>query len=177
MDDIKIISNQNIATEKIGYDIRMIHKINEIYIMKILEKKYVNKLYGNVYVTGIDNISYEQTTYQNPNDSNFIINVKYSIIGITYFKKMSIAFVLENMIDVNNQKYFKKDNVIALINNLVINDKVINNIDNPIIITRVIYEPNYVTEDNILKIGLVCDLVDVIERTHESEQNYNIKYV
>lgn len=175
MDDIKIISNQNIVHEKIGFDIKLIHKINEIYIIKILENKYVNKLYGNIYVIGISNVLYDKYIYQNPNDNNFIVNVSYSIIGITYFKKMQIAFVLDNMIVVNNQKYFKKENVIALINNLTIQDNVINNITNPIIITKVIYEPNYITENKILKIGLVCELINVIERTPESELNYNIK--
>lgn len=175
MDDLEIVSNQNVANEMIGYDIKMIQKINEMYITKILEKKYNNKLYGNIYVTGIDNVSYSNKTYQNPNDNNFIIDVQYSLIGITYFKNMMLAFVVDNIVTNNNQIFFKKGNVLALINKIVIQDKIINDISDPIIVVKVTHTPSYINQDDIITVGLICEIEQLVPRTPDNEKNYNIK--
>lgn len=178
MDDIEICSNQSVTKDKISYDIRMIQNINPIYFNKILEKKYLYKLYGNIYVTGIDNINISDRTYQNPNDNTFIVDVSFSIIGIIYYKNMHISFTLDNVINVNNMTYFKKGNVCALVNGLSFDqyDKsVINGIKNPIIVTKVTLEPNYWPDKNILNVGLVCDLVKLVNNTSDNIKTYNIK--
>lgn len=178
MDDIEICSNQSVTKDKIGYDIRMIQNINPMYINKVLEKKYLYKLFGNVYVTGIDNINISDTTYQNPNDNTFIVDVSFSIVGIIYYKNMQIAFVLDNMIDVNNTTFFRKGNLCALVNGLTFDEHdktIVNGISNPIIITKVTFDPNYWPDNNILSIGVVCDLVKLINDTPENRKTYNIK--
>lgn len=174
MDDVEIVSNPSLSKEMVSFDIRMVHKINDMHVSKILERKYVNRLYGNVYVTGIDNVSISNKFYQHPNDTTYIVDTRYSIVGITYFKNMQLAFVLENMININSQTFFKKKNVVAIINKINIQDKQVNGMDNPIIVVRVIYDPNYVTEGNVVKVGLVCDLDRLIEQTEENKRGFNI---
>lgn len=171
MDDMQVISC--VVSEMMSFELNIVHNINENYIKNKLELKYINKIYGTLYVTGIDNVSFSNNMFQNPHDSNYVIKIKYSIVGISYFKGMNIAFVVDNIIRHNDQTFFTKKNVIAIINKVIIKDNYINNKLNPIIITRVINEPNYVNNEGVIKVGLICEVVDIIDRTDEKCLQYN----
>lgn len=176
MDDIRICSNQNVTRDKISFEVRMIQSVTSIYAKKILENRYMNKLYGNLYVTGIDQVELSPTTSQNPNDDTFIVDVTFSLVGVVYFKGMRLAFAMSNMINVNGVVYFQKENVFALVNDLEIDEtaKTINGIESPIIIVKVVVEPNFWPEANTLRVGLICELDRVVTDTPDSRATYNV---
>lgn len=176
MDDLRVCSNQNLTRDKISFKIHMIQSVTPIYAKKVLEKRYVNKLYGNLYVTGIDQVELSSSISQHPNDNTFIIDVSYSLVGVMYFKGMKLAFHIDNMINVNGVVYFQKGNVFALVNNLNINEAelTINGIKSPILIVRTTLEPNYYPESNVLRVGLICELDRVLESTPELRTSYNV---
>lgn len=173
MDDIEIITESSFIKDKLAFHVSMIQNINEFYIKKTLENKYVNKVFNNIYIKYIKNIQYSNEIYQNINDNNYIIDVQYSIVGVRYFKDMILSFTNEHIINVSNQYYFKKQNIIALVNNIVItNNNVINNIENAIVVVKVIKDPEFMVEDKELQIGLICELVKIIENNEENKKEY-----
>lgn len=176
MDDIRICSNQSATRDKISFDIRMIQNITPIYAKKVLEQRYMNRLYGNLYVTGVDQIELASSICQHPNDNTFVIDVAYSLVGTVYFKDMKLAFCMDNLINVNGVSYFQKGNVFAIINNLEIDEKEkkINGVERPLLIVRVIVEPSYWPESNTLRVGLICDLDRLIDDTPETRIAYNV---
>mgnify|MGYP000261056032 CR=1 FL=1 len=175
MDDIRICSNQNLTRDKISFKIHMIQSVTPIYAKKVLERRYVNKLYGNLYVTGIDQVQLGSMISQHPNDNSFIIDVSFSLVGVIYFKGMKLAFHIDHMINVNGVVYFQKGNVFALVNGLIINEaeSSINSVKSPLIVVKVTVEPNYYPESNLLRVGLICELDRIFESTPELRDAYN----
>ena len=176
MDDIRVCSNQNLTHDKLSFNVRQIQNITPLYAKKVLEQRYKNKLYGNLYVTGVDQIELAETISQHPNDNSFVIDVAYSLVGTIYFKDMKLAFCFDNLINVNGASYFKKDNVFAIVNNIEINEseKKINGVEKPILIVHVISEPNYWPEPSGLRIGLICEIERLIEDSEEARAAYNV---
>lgn len=176
MDDIRVCSNNNVTRDKISFEIQAIQNITPMYAKKMLEKKYVNKLCGNLYVTGIDQVVLSSMIYQHPNDQKFVIDVTYSLVGVVYFKNMKLAFSMKHIINVNGIIYFQKGNVFAIINNLEINEEesTINGVKSPILVVRVLVEPNFYPDVNVLRVGLICELDRIVEETSESQAAYNI---
>lgn len=176
MDDIRVCSNQHVTRDTISFDIRMIQNITPMYAKKILEKNYVNKLSGNLYVTGIDQIEIGSTITQHPNDNTFLVDVSYSLVGVFYFKGMKLAFKYDNMINVNGVVYFQKDNVFALVNGLEIDERenTINGTHKPLLVVRTTMEPSYWPETDVLRVGLICELERLVDDSTETRVAFNI---
>jgi len=176
MDDIEIIINNKIIETNLAFSASMIQNINEIYIKKRLEVKFLNKIETNIYIKSIENINYSNDIYMHPNDNYYIVKVNYSIIGIKFFKDMKLAFTNENIIKVNDNYYFKKNNIIALVKGIIINDKnEINEKLNIIIIVKVLIDPEFITnQDGNIEIGLNCSFISMVDKTDENIQKYNV---
>lgn len=165
MDDVKVIVSKSFINKKFTFTTNQIQNIDEIYLYKLLEMKYLNKMIANIYCTAIEDISYNPNIYQHPNDSTFIVEIQYAICGIKYYNGMQIAFSTDNVIKVNEQIYLKKNNVIALVNDLPPLTQ------RQIIIAQVSKDPEFIPNaDKQIEIGLICTFVKLIEYDDETAQ-------